>query len=148
MEGSYIMLKKISLALCLVLIVSFTPLDSSFAQESDATFQDSIQPNWTNISEFTNVFSVSECGLSSVESLLFASNVDEIKIVVNLQQYKNGSWTTIKSWTNTFSRISCILDEQWYVISGYLYRMVATGTVYINGSLIEQASYTSPSHYY
>lgn len=69
------MLRKMFLVLSLVLLVIFSSVNSGFAQEGDAVVQGSMQPNWTYISEFTNVFSVNEYGLASVESLLFASGV-------------------------------------------------------------------------
>ena len=87
-------------------------------------------------------------GKATVEVILEAHDTDELKIQVNLQQYKNGGWTTIKSWSNTSKDIYCAMGEAWYVVSGYSYRLVSTGTAYKNGVKVEQATYTSEAYEY
>lgn len=105
-------------------------------------------PLWTEIAEFTNSFDISDSGRATVESILYAFDVDEIRLKADLQQLKNGSWSTIKSWTSTSNDIYCAIGEEWYVVSGYSYRLATTGTVYKNGSQVEQATYTSEAYVY
>ena len=146
------MFKKAIVVFAVILAICSVSFTGAFAQSGNQVIDDSdygiVQPYWTEISMFSNNFDISTSGLATVESLLYAYDVDEIKIVAKLQQYKNGSWTTIKSWTETSDDIYCAIGETWYVASGYSYRLVSTGTVYENGSQVEQTSYTSPSYYY
>ena len=140
------MLKKAFTILITVFFASFNSI-TPFVQESDKVIKNSgsklIQPCWTEISLFSNTFSISDSGLATVESLLYAFDVDEIKINVQFQQLKNGKWITIKNWTSSSTGIYCSLGEVWYVMSGYSYRMVSTGSVYENNSLVEQTTYIS-----
>jgi len=140
------MFRKASIILLTVVFICFTSI-TSFAQEGDQVIKNSdsnlMQPYWTEISLFSNTFSISDSGLATVESLLYAFDVDEIRISAQLQQLKNGSWTTIKSWTSSSTDVYCTLAEVWYVMSGYSYRMVSTGTVYENNSQVEQTTYIS-----
>jgi hypothetical protein len=146
------MFKKVFVVLSVILICSCILFTTTFAEENTQSVEDLnstiLEPNWREISEFSNNFEISTSGLSTVESLLYAFNVDSIGIVANLQQYRNGSWVTIKSWSSTSTDVSCAIAEQWYTVSGYSYRMVTTGTVYENGSQAEQTTYTSSSYYY
>ena len=105
-----------------------------------------VRPLWTEIAEFTNSFDIASDGRATVESILYTYNVSDISLKAELQQLKNGSWTTIKSWTGKAKDIYCTIGEAWYVVSGYSYRLVATGTVYKNGSPAEQTTYTSKAY--
>ena len=119
----------------------------AFAFESGLTSKsfnsNPIQPLFTNITLYQNTFDISSSGKSSVTVVLSARNVDKVKVEAYLQQYKNGSWTTIKNWSNTVSGTSASIGENWYVASGYSYRMLSYGTVYKNGAVVESTSYTS-----
>ena len=140
------MLKKSVTALVVCFLFVTVPL-SAFAMNDEVSMEKSehiiVEPLWNEIAEFSNGFDISTTGKATIESILYAFDVDEIRIDANLQQYKNGSWTTIKSWSSTSRDIYCAIDEIWYVISGYSYRLVSTGRVYENGKQVEQATYTS-----
>lgn len=146
------MFKKVFLGLAVMMILCSSSFTVSFAQENGKAIESSksnvMKPNWTEISQFSNTFDISSSGLATVESLLYAFDVDEISIVANLQQYKNGSWSTIKTWSKNSTDVYCGIGETWYLVSGYPYRLVTTGTVYEDGMQVEQTSYTSPSRYY
>lgn len=63
-------------------------------------------------------------------------------IKVELQQ-NDGSWTTIKTWSGKAS-LSIEVDEDYYVTSGYQYRLKLTHTAYnSSGNLIETITDTS-----
>ncbi len=143
------MSKKGLFALILVLLIcSFTlpafGLDGNITVESLKSNE--VRPLWTEIAEFTNSFDISTGGKATVESILYTYNVSDIGLKAELQQLKNGSWTTIKSWTGKSKDIYCTIGEAWYIVSGYSYRLVATGTVYKNGALAEQTTYTSKAY--
>ncbi len=103
---------------------------------------------FTNIVLFQNSFEISDHGKASVSAYLTARNVDKVKVSTKLQQYKNGSWQTIKSWTQTSSGTYAGLSGTYYVTKGYQYRIVSTGKVYLNQSLVEQTTYTSNPIFY
>ena len=56
----------------------------------------------------------------------------DAEVVVELQQY-DGGWGTIKTWTAR-DWISAAVDEDWYVASGYSYRLKLTHKAYIPGA--------------
>lgn len=135
----------VSLAVCSFPISTFALENNKLVENSESNV---MQPQWTEIFQFTNTFEISSSGRAAVETILYAFDVDEIRISADLQQLKNGSWTTIKSWTSSSTDVYCTLEEAWYVMSGYSYRLVTTGTVYENGSQVEQTTYTSKAWEY
>lgn len=117
------------------------------ASEADA--DSSIGPMWASIIDFANTFSISSSGEATVNSKLHAnSNINKVVLTASIQQYKNGTWNTLKSWTSTSYSSSGLIDQKWYLMSGYNYRLVSSGSVYENGTLIETTSYLSASRWY
>ncbi len=148
--GKYFENKKkvMSMLMAMLSFVSF-PV---YAFETDATpvLADNaiIRPQFTNISIFQNVFDISSNGKVSVTTYLTSRNVDEVRVEASLQQNKNGSWVTLKSWSNASAGTHSGLNGTYYVLKGYDYRIVSSGKVYNNGTLIEQTSYVSESKAY
>lgn len=139
--------KAVVLVLSL-LILCLAPMQM-FAIEANQAPNSQIGPLWVNIIEFTNSFEISSSGLAEFDTSLYArSNINKVVINASIQQYINGSWQTIKSWSSTSYSNSGYLNQKWYVVSGYYYRLVSTGAVYQNNVLVEQTSYTSPSYWY
>ena len=134
-----------SITIVVAVLVIFLFLSICLA---DGNVQSPIKPSWTYIETYLNYFDISPTGKATVEVILEAHNTDELKIQANLQQYKSGRWTTIKSWSNTSTDIYCAMGEIWYVMSGYNYRLVSTGTAYKNGMQVEQTTYTSEAYEY
>jgi len=63
-------------------------------------------------------------------------------LVIELQQY-DGQWKTIKTWSASDSTIVS-LNKDWYVVSGYQYRLKLTHTA-MNGNSAVIESYSSYS---
>ena len=66
-------------------------------------------------------------------------------LTVELQRSPNGtsSWDTIKSW-NQSGDYDIIIEEDWYVTSGYYYRVAAVAIIYdANGAYVEMDIATS-----
>lgn len=103
-----------------------------------------ISPLWTYILDVWQTFDISSSGKAEIVATMDTKNseVDNLKIVSNLQQLKNGSWTTIKSWTSTTESTSLILQGTWYVSKGYSYRVVTNYYAY-NGSDVESTNLAS-----
>ena len=51
---------------------------------------DVIRPYWEEITEYRNKFDISSTGKATIAVVLYAYDVDTIKVEANLQQYKNG----------------------------------------------------------
>lgn len=131
-----------------LLILCLSPVQMFAAQMNQATNLE-ISPMWTYIVEFTNSFDISGSGQFQFDTSLYArSEINKVVINASIQQYKDGSWQTIKSWTSTSYSNSGYLAPNWYVMSGYYYRLVSNGSVYQNDALMEQTSYTGLAYWY
>ncbi len=142
------MRKRAAVLVLTLLILCLVPMQI-LAMETNLAKNSPIGPMWVNIIEFTNSFDISDSGLFEFDTVLYArSDINKVVINASIQQYSNGSWQTIKSWSSTSYSNSGYLNQKWYVMSDYYYRLVSTGAVYQNGELVEQTSYTGPSYWY
>lgn len=100
----------------------------------------------TYINSVIASLSISSDGLSNSYAKMYAySGVDSIKISMHLQKYDNG-WKTVKNWSKEFDSTYGSLSKDWYVMSGYEYRVLAYFYAYDGSnsestSLIHKASY-------
>lgn len=100
----------------------------------------------TYINSVIASLSISSDGLSNSYAKMYAySGVDSIKISMYLQKYDNG-WKTVKHWTKKFDSTHGSLSKDWYVMSGYEYRVLAYYYAYDGShsestSLVHKASY-------
>ena len=131
--------------LCLMLFISALP---SQALQWDNGTRGVITPMFTYISLFETSFDITSSGRADVAVLIYAPSAHDTGVRADLQQYKNGSWTTIKTWSAAEEGSSCGLGKSWYVASGYSYRVVSYGYVYINNVIVESTSITTKSHSY
>lgn len=137
---------KILLVFSLILSVFSVP---TYAVDKTEAAND-FRPMFTYINTMTHYFDINRYGKATAEALLNAFNADELKVEVELQRYdvKTYSWKTIKSWSNTEKIDSCGAGGTWYVLSGYLYRSVATGYVYVDGEVVEEHEMISSAKFY
>ncbi|AGC69557.1 hypothetical protein Cst_c26070 [Thermoclostridium stercorarium subsp. stercorarium DSM 8532] len=129
---------KVLLILCLILSVFSVP---TLAVSRDVTADGTIvRPMFKYINTMTHYFDINRYGKATCSALLNAFNADELKVVVELQQYdiKNYEWKTIKTWSSTEAGDLCGAGGTWYVMSDNMYRSVATGYVYVNGKVVEE----------
>ncbi|MGO1470475.1 MAG: hypothetical protein ACTHW2_10680 [Tissierella sp.] len=101
---------------------------------------ENVRPLFTNINVFQSTLDISSNGKSSSTVYLNARNVDKVKIISYLQQYKSGRWTTIKSWSGSRNSTSYGLAKNWYVNKGYSYRFISYGYVYKGNRIVESTS--------
>lgn len=142
-------LNKWLIKIIIFLMVISTPVYASNNYEDTNILDNTIiTPYFSNISVFTNTFEISSSGKASVASYLSARNIDNLTIEVDLQQFKDGNWTTIKSWTQSSKGISGGLSGSYYVIKGYIYKVVSKAMVYKNGVLVESTSNISKMESY
>ncbi|MCO1600861.1 hypothetical protein [Desulfosporosinus nitroreducens] len=142
------MRKRATVLVLSLLILCLAPMQA-FALGTNRVTNSERGPLWVSITEFTNSFEISGSGLAQFDTSLYArSNINKVVINACIQQYIDGSWQTVKSWTSNSYSNSGYLNQKWYLVSGYNYRLVSTGAVYQNDVLVEQTSYTGSSYWY
>lgn len=139
---------RIIILLCALLLIVAVPVNATDNKELTEKETVTIQPRFSNISVFVVSFDITDGGKAIVESVLSARDCDEVEISMYLQCYENGTWTSIKHWSETRSSASMLLSKEWYVSSGYQYRMKAYGYVYSGGQVVENTSQISQSIVY
>jgi len=145
------MKKVIKILLILSLIMSVFSLPAHAAEQNFASDETIIRPMFSYINAMVHYFDISSNGKATCEALLSAFGGDSLKVVVKLEQYdpKTFSWKTLKTWSRTeYGDDSCGAGGSWYVMSGYLYRSVATGYVYVNGVVVEEHEMVEKEYYY
>lgn len=139
----------ITFMICCILAFSAIPVnanDSSIElEEKKIEFN---QAKFTNITVFWNEFYITDQGKAVLTSSVDARNVDECKISMYLEKYKDGEWVTVKHWSSTESGTFCGIGKTWYVISGYQYRMKTYAYVYSNDEFVESTSNISKTKLY
>ncbi len=142
-------MKKISFVCMFLVIISIIFSTSSMAESAfNSNTYNKAGLFWTEISQFNNGLTISSNGKADIESCLYSFSVDELKVEVELQQYKDGVWINIKEWLQTSTDISCMVFESWYVQKGFYYRLVSTGTVYKEDIQVEQTVYIGQDKWY
>lgn len=132
-------------AACLIMLLLFTP---NYAKAVELKDIEQISPMFSYINVFQSIFDISDSGKTSNTVFLDARNVDEVVVEAYLQQYKGGSWNTIKTWSSSRNGTSCGLSKDWYVVSGYSYRLVTYRYVYQGNKSVESTTDTSSMIYY
>ncbi len=132
-----------------VIFMAVVLLGLSLISANAAEFEkEIITPKFSYINSFYNDFEISDSGNVSVSSYLNVDNSNQVKITGYLQQFNDGSWKTVKSWSNTSSGNDVVLKKEWTVASGYTYRYVSYGFVYVGGSMVESTRNESSKIYY
>jgi len=135
--------------LILVIILSVGSISVEAKQPKDKKNDEKIiQARFAYIDLFQNSFDIEENGKASFSTILWARNVDEVKVYGYLQQYKDGKWKTIKTWSNEANGTECYLSSSWYVASGYSYRFKSSAYLYVDGKYVESTNDTSRNIYH
>ena len=132
-------MKKHALTLFLCLLVLVSPLIPNAAA---AMWDEGIQPHYTRILGIDVGLDISSSGRADCYSQVVLDNTsDTADLTMELQRSNGGnSWRTIKTWSTSGSD-TVTLDKDWYVTSGYTYRVHITVDVYTSsGSFAETES--------
>lgn len=115
----------------------------AFAQDARAIGgTDIIVPYNIAITQTENSLDLGSGGKLNCYAKTYVQSGYKAGVKVELQQ-KAGSWTTIKTWSGK-ANLSVEVDEDYYVTSGYQYRLKLTHTAYnSSGSVIETITDTS-----
>jgi len=133
--------------LVIILSLGRIPVDTKQTKDSKKD-EEIVQARFAYIDLFQNSFDIEDNGKSSFSTILWARNVDEVKVYGYLQQYKDGKWKTIKTWSNQANGTECYLSSSWYVASGYSYRFKSYAYLYVGGKFVESTNYTSGNIFY
>lgn len=100
------------------------------------------QPQWTRISQLKASLEISSAGRADCSGVIRLRNSsDSAEFTMSLQRSSNGtSWTTMKTWTDS-GKGTVSMVENWYVLSGYSYRIKTTAEIYnSSGARVETAT--------
>ncbi|MDF1618627.1 hypothetical protein [Petrocella sp. FN5] len=91
---------------------------------------------------------ISSSGKASVFGNIFARTAEKTSVTCYLKRYVNGNWVTYKSWSNTEYLNICTVMEDYYVPSGYSYKLYVYGYAWVNGLLVDTPIYITDTVYY
>ena len=128
--------KLSAMLLAAVMLLSVVPVSAVNPEISPLRYD--------NVSRMFVSLSISDKGLSSCYGEIVLRDMSLI-----LQKSKNQvSWSDEKTWTTDGSYV-VLIDKDYYVVSGYYYRVKLSGTVYdSSGAYSETAlAYSSVKYY-
>lgn len=126
--------KKAKSAVSIVIVLTLLVVSASAAV---------IQPRWTYIASIVCSLDISDSGYATLYGGGSAPSpdVNKVKVIVKLQQFKNSKWETLNTWTATASGWSARTSTKtWPVAHGYSYRLYVTLEAYNGNTLLESAS--------
>ena len=135
-------MKKHALTLFLCLLVLVSPL---IPTASAAMYDEGIQLHYSRILGIDVGLDISSSGRADCYGQVALDSIsDTADLTMELQRSNGGnSWRTIKTWSTSGSD-TVTLDKDWYVTSGYTYRVHVTVNVYTSsGNLAETESENS-----
>ncbi len=119
------MLKKISIFILIIALfcsISITGYAADTEQLSEKPPE--VGTRMTYISQVYTSLTISSGGLSNSYARINAyPGVGRVRISMYLQRYDSG-WKTVQHWTQDFTGTYGSLSKNWYVTSGYEYRVL------------------------
>lgn len=134
-------------SLCLVTAILTLCASASAVSLQEAVDTPEITPRFVYIRDASADLKITG-GMADCSATVSASSTSyDVELTVELQQNRSG-WDTIKTWTDSGARYASA-GGNWYVASGYDYRVKATATVYnSSGREIESATFYSYTESY
>ncbi len=119
-------LNYLVLALAVASILFYCGNVFAFDEENISTDQESaiITSRFIAITSYYNNLTLNLGGKLTCEGATEVQDGYIAGVVIELQQY-NGEWNTIKTWYS-FDYDYVYLSRDWYVVSGYYYRLKLT----------------------
>lgn len=123
--------------LCLAMVMPISAL-------SDAS---AVAPRYQVVSKFEASLVISSNGFATCTGKSSVVPGYTADVTMELQQNKDGAWKTIKTWTDSGRIVS--LCQNWYVASGYNYRVrVSADALSSSGEVIEKPEVFSAIQHY
>ena len=136
------MIKKLIPFVCILLLFNMlSPI--ALAYDPDTPVDDPLDPSpYTYISSILINFDISSAGLTDDYCQVYIpDDTCTCYLYMYLQRWNSNSrvWETIKSW-NTSGSDTITLEKEWYVASGYAYRLKNTIYVYDSDDLLGESA--------
>ena len=126
-------------SLCLLTAILTLCVSASAVSPQEAVDLSEITPRYAYIRNANASLTITSGLADSSATVSTSSSSYDVELTVELQQNRSG-WDTIKTWTDSGARYASA-GGNWYVVSGYDYRVKATATVYnSSGREIETAT--------
>lgn len=130
-----------AMLLAIVMLLSVVPVSAANPEISLLRYD--------NVSRILVSLSISDKGLSSCYGEIILRGGASADMSLILQKSKNQvSWSDEKTWTTDGSYV-VLIDKDYFVVSGYYYRLKLSGTVYdSSGAYVESpVTYSSVKYY-
>lgn len=140
------MTKRRSAAILLAFLLVLTSGSIVQARGNDSTRATSIvvTPFYDYITALGANLSIGSLGKAVSTGFVYYPGDYDSTLTIELQRSNGTGWTTVKSWSESFSGWGHhSLEEEYYVTSGYTYKVVTTATVKEGSIVLETASSTS-----
>ena len=120
--------------LCMALLM---PLNIfAYAEDLDSEVIEVVSPRYKEVETIYMRLTISDSGRAECYTNVQIGEGYTVELEVKLQKL-DGKWTDVRTWTTTGEEFITI-DEPWYVVRGYDYRLRITATVHDQyGNFIE-----------
>ncbi len=119
------MSKKILMFILIIVLLCSVSMTSYAADNEELAEKPPVSLRFTYIMNAYTSLSITGGGLSTSLARMNAyPGVDSVRISMYLQRYNSG-WTTVKHWAQDFDGTTGTLSKNWYVTSGYEYRVLS-----------------------
>lgn len=107
-------------------------------------------PRYINISQLASAIQINSSGKATCSGSYVLYNNHSAAIQIELQRSKDKkSWIFETSWSREFSASTLgSIERNYYISSGYYYRVVTTLKVKSGNTIVETATGTSQTQYY
>lgn len=141
---------KIKELLVVLLTISLLVISNTIFASNEYLLEESnqIQPRFTAMIKCWNSLVLGDLGKMQCYGKTEVRNGYIAGVVIELQRDDGKDWTTIKTWSGT-DEDYINLEKEWYVTSGYDYRLQVTHSAYdLAGSFVESSvSYSKTVSY-
>lgn len=94
-----------------------------------------ITPFYTNTVSLSGTLSFSGAKATCTSTVIGRSGTSGITLTLNLERKNaNGTYTLVKSWSTTTTEEYAIMSKDYYVSTGYTYRLTSIANVTRNGT--------------
>ena len=143
-------LKKTIFFICVLLL--FSMLSSTvLAYEHDTPENDPDLPSrYTDISSIFVSFDISSSGLTDDYCRVYIPDTTySCWLDMYLQRWNSNTeeWETVKSWSK-YGVETIVLEKEWYVAHGYIYRLKCIVSVYDSNDMLDEAVDVYSNYYY
>lgn len=120
--------------LCMALLM---PLNIfAYAEDLDSEVIEVVSPRYKEVETIYMRLTISDSGRAECYTQVQIDTGYTVELEVKLQKL-DGKWTDVRTWTTT-GQERITIEEPWYVVRGYDYRLRITATVHDQyGNFIE-----------